>query len=349
MRIQLKRKYLIIIICLSYVLSLFIVIWLNHAVKTNSQSEGNKYRKMLPLKATPLFEKQFSFQPEDISTDGNNILILASPKNYIYIFDANGNRIYSVINKNDTTIRKEHIISFNADGKHINIADGQNHLVKSFDYNNRQLREVQIQHKIFRILFSSPGKIIIETSDVRNSINHLSVFRKIDINDQSEKNIKGIIPDATYNGLIYDGFFVPYSNGAFYINYFYNNIIALDTAGNVRFSAHTVDPAILPTVKVSDKGWVTYNGNVKIVNFGAAADGSSFYVLANMQQKMPGGLIGYYVDKYDTTTGAYMGSFLLPQIDAATPGRICFVQHKLYVLYKSKLICFQLKPIQWKN
>lgn len=345
MKFHFNRKNLLVILCLLYLISFFSIAFLNQVVKNNFKLSETTHRINIPVKISLSFQKELKFKPEQIQTDGNNLFVLALPNNEVVIYDSNLNKVDSQINKVDTAIKSQHIINFYASNDTVDIVDSKNLFIKSFDYQNKLKRQINLKSKILRAFFFTHNKAIVETLGQWNKEKHLSIFKLIDLNHDVTKDLTGIIPITNYNGLIYDGFFIPNNHGAFYINYYYNSIVSLDSLGSVRYNKHTIDKSPLPTVKISDLGWATYSGDVNLANFSATTDQSSLYILSNTQQKISTNLLGYYVDRYDLKTGNYRGSFLLPQIDSNNPGKICFFKSNFYVLYKNKLVCYQIKFI----
>jgi len=345
MKFRFNRKNLLVILCLLYLISFLSIVFLNQIVKNNFKLFETSHRINVPVNIKLLFQKELKFKPEQIQTDGNNLFVLALPNNEVVIYDSNANKVDSQINKVDTAVKSQHIINFYASNDTVDIIDSKNLLVKSFNYQNKLKRQIKLKNKILRAFFFSHNKVIIETLGRWDKEKHFSIFKLIDLKQNITKDLSGIIPVADYNGLIYDGFFIPNRHGAFYINYYYNSIISLDSLGSIRYKVHTIDDLPLPTVKISDLGWATYSGDVNLANFSATTDQSFLYILSNTQQKISANLFGYYVDRYDLKNGTYRGSFLLPQIDSTNPGKICFFKNNLYILYKNKLVCYQIKFI----
>jgi len=289
-----------------------------------------------------VFEKEFSFHAEELKAFNRHLYILAVPNNEIRIFNTQGEVVNVTGGKGDSVGQYQHVISYYPAKDTLAIADTKNQTITYLNLKNNSATRIASPEKLMRVLFLNNRNVITETIDTWKSDAHFNTFKLIDFSNNGSSKSLTLIPRTDYNGMIYDGFFASNRNGAFYINYFYNNITRINSNGEIVYKNKTIDNAALPVVKVSDRGWATYEGDVKIVNFSAAADDRYLYVLSNVQQKIAADQIGYYTDLYNVSDGTYYGSIVLPEVQGLNPGRICVLDDRIYVLYKSHLVCYKI-------
>jgi hypothetical protein len=336
-------KRILALIGVSYLVSFFLILSLNELTKKSYQLSTTNNRKILKAVINPVFSEEIPFHPEEIKSDGKYLYVLQLAINQIKVFDARGKSIDSLGRRGDSIGQYQHIISFFPTKKTLTVADGKKQVITFLDDKYKVTDTVKLQKKFSRILLLPNNKAIVESLQSWGVKNHLSEFNLIDLKDPARTIPRSLIPKREYNGLIYDGFFTSNKEAAFFVSYYYNDLVGIDMSGKVLFKKKTIDNVAPPTVKVSSGGWATYSGDVKLVNFGSTADNSFLYVLSNVQQKISASQIGYYTDLYDLKDGNYRGSILLPEVDSNNPGRICSLNDNLYVLYKNKLVCYNVK------
>lgn len=124
--------------------------------------------------------------------------------------------------------------------------------------------------------------------------------------------------------MVNDGFFFKSTpmTSLFYINYYMSDLLRLDRTGNVEYKSETIDKIQEAPKTVSNGRFMMLDKNVKIVNIDATADYENIFVLSNSYNKKEAELQRNnqrYLDIYDSNTGKYQYSVLIPSYKNKKP------------------------------
>ncbi|MGK9124318.1 hypothetical protein M1D52_09360 [Olivibacter sp. SA151] len=219
------------------------------------------------------------------------------------------------------------------------LADLKNQQVSFINYSGIARNSTLKINKLRRVGFLSKSHLISkipqDTTSVYNGKDNFAVY---DLEKGTVHKIN-ILPNIENNGMIYDGNFIEGEDKSFYFTYFFNELFAFDSIGNLIYKTKTIDRNLQkPEIKLSANGWRTFDKNVELRNKSGTTDEKYLYLLTSMTNNSYS-----YVDVYNKENGNYVNSLLVPFVGGNRIIGISKVNNKLYCITKNAFACFNFK------
>ncbi len=252
-------------------------------------------------------------------------------------------KIISIADFKNCNLEKFHNTSI--DGNVVTVFDNKSKSIGVKDYSNPKDSSlcIKLNNSLIR------GCRVGNTSIVRvlDSTNKFTLFFKINMKDkslQTEKNISEKIYDG---GLSTDGILIPVdSNKVIFLYYHKNTYRCLDTMLTEVFNHHTIDTSTTsPKIKNLPMGGYAFSEPVKVKNLRGSYSNGIIYInsaLIAENESKNDFRSNSVIDKYDFSTGKYLGSFYIPKNkdDKITDFKVS--NNKLYALYETDLLIFEI-------
>lgn len=233
--------------------------------------------------------------------------------------------------------------------------------IKIFDKKLKKLIVYNLEHNsINRFNFNGhitqglpgPGNLLFLRSDAE--INGLQTFKKINLSTHHisyENSVSDTIPDGgiSSNGML---LFSPCTYHLYYVHYFSNNIIEMDTNLNLISIWHTIDTFLSSTVlshkqKAEHKTTYTTSNVPKFVN-GLSTISGRFLLINSLvradNEKSNRFDNNSVIDIYTLVDGSYLGSFYIPKYRERKMMSFWLDKHLLIVCYKNAVITYTFEP-----
>lgn len=206
-------------------------------------------------------------------------------------------------------------------------------------------------------VFLSDHEMVVRCID---SVTYDALFYKVDLISGSAIREQGISEHLGDAGFIHDGMlgFDITNKQLAYVDYYSNNVTMLDESLHLLKKFNTIDThSVSGMVVHKGKGSITNKLPPRMVNGINAISEGTLYVMSrlkgdnetDMETVIP-------IDRYNTSTGEYVGSFYLPFGKKQMPLDFIIKGNALYVLTSSKLIQLDVnnkliltKPISYNH
>lgn len=219
------------------------------------------------------------------------------------------------------------------------------------DFSTRKLKATQIKPGIFtKSLQISDSSMVVRS--VALSLDK-QVFQKVNCNSGEVMKELDLFKNQTDAGISTDGtlLYDKNSHQLFYIQFLTNNFYCLDTNLNLIYQSKTIDTTNFSTVKIgfeqsgSEQGKLVSSEARVVVNISAFIAKGRLFVISGLKadnESLSEFQRNSVVDVYNTSTGAYRGSFYIRKVDRHALKSAMIIDDCIVALYDKQMVMYKL-------
>lgn len=293
-----------------------------------------KQLSCFPIEFTPAFAK----------IQNNHINVLNFNNQRIYKMDFHGNILDSLGNgKGDGPKENNHIYAYDINGDHYFTFDVVKQSINKVGFDNELMEYYTDSLRIENIIHITGNEFL---ATYMNNDQSLS-FRVLDIGDRSNKKLSkadGIFPKVPHAYWVYEGrFFKNKNSDLIYLTFYSNDLLRFARNGSLVYHKKLIHKT--PLIKIKEEGDLiipSANNTPSVLDAGVGED--FIYVLSNISDKSnPKNKEKRVLDVYRLENGKYYTSLVLPNDNETPPMDIAVGNHKLMLVYETKICVYKIE------